>query len=399
MPRSDTDLLDPGMERELAAIDATLRGEAVEPDLADLAELTRLLHDERPRIDAGFATSLNARRERGFRPAAEAAGGGGRVPGLVARLRAFGASRPLIPAMGIAASLLIAVVVATSVIGGKDDPGSSLSATSNGESGQKEAARPAQPEAGVVQGGSGAAAAADEAALPVRRGRSVERQANLALVTAADKIDEVARKVIRTADAVGGIVVSSNIETTSSGGSATFELRVPSRRLEEALAKLSDLADVRSRSQNSQDITSTVVSARERLDEYLAERKSLLRQLANADTGNETASLKGRLRIVNGQIIAARAEMRRLNERTSYSVVRVTVEPKGHNTVIGPGGDDTWNIGDAWKDARRVLEVAAGIAIMALAIAIPFGLLGAAGGFGGRRALRRRRERALDMAA
>jgi hypothetical protein len=322
--------------------------------------------------------------------------------------------------MGIAASLLICVVVATSVIGGKDDATTTISATDSGGS-QKQAAPTTQAEGGVAQSDTtasgGGSASSDEAAppasavaatpaapsgddaLPGRRGRSVERQANLALAAAADKIDEVAAKVIRTTDAVGGIVVNSNIETTSNGGSATFELRIPSRRLEEALSKLSGLADVRSRSQNSQDITSTVVSARDRLDEYLAERKSLLRQLANADTDNETASIKARLRIVNGQIIAARAEMRRLNERTSYSVVRVTIEPKGKGSVIGPGGDDGWSIGDAWKDARGVLEVAAGIAIMALAIGIPFGLLVAAGGLGGRRAVRRRRERALDMAA
>jgi hypothetical protein len=44
----------------------------------------------------------------------------------------------------------------------------------------------------------------------------------------------------------------------------------------------------------------------------------------------------------------------------------------------------------------RVLEVAAGIAVIVLALALPFGLLGGLAWVGARAAGRRRRERALD---
>jgi acetolactate synthase regulatory subunit len=423
MRRSDdTEMFDPAIDRELAAIDATLRGEPVEADLADLAELTRLLHDERARVSDDFAASLDTQVARGFRPAGTDAGGEGRAGVLrrfAGRMRAAGRP-PLLPAMGVAASLIIAVVVATSVIGGKDEAANRDLGLTNGaptiatesapgaatsKAGSTGAAGSAQSDAAPPTGADRAMSAPVPApsggsTLPGRQARSVERQATIALTAAADKIDDVSRRVMQTTDAVGGIVVSSNIETSRNGGSASFELRVPSARLEESLAKLSKLADVRSRSQNSQDITTTVVSARDRLDEYLAERTSLLRQLAKASTANATASLKSQLAIVRQEIAGARTQVRRLAERTSYSVVHVTIDPKNGNGSVTPiSGNDHWSVADAWKDARRVLEVAAGVAIIGIALMIPVGILGAAGGFGGRRALRRRRERTLDLAA
>ena len=74
----------------------------------------------------------------------------------------------------------------------------------------------------------------------------------------------------------------SQVSTSQSGGSASFTLRIPSRRLEDALKRLSALASVASLSQSSDDITAAFVSARDRLDDARAERKALLRALARA---------------------------------------------------------------------------------------------------------------------
>jgi len=112
--KSDKTTLDPIAERELAAIDATLGGQAVDTSLADLAQLVRDLRDERPepgaafcaRLDADVAERLRARSTKGrFAPA-------------LAWLRARASRRMLLPAMGAAASVLLAVVVVTSLIGG-----------------------------------------------------------------------------------------------------------------------------------------------------------------------------------------------------------------------------------------------------------------------------------------
>jgi hypothetical protein len=63
-----------------------------------------------------------------------------------------------------------------------------------------------------------------------------------------------------------------------------------------------------------------------------------------------------------------------------------------------PGDDGPWTPGDAWRDARRALEVAAGVLIVAASIALPLGLLAALVAWGARSMRRRRRDAALDRA-
>jgi hypothetical protein len=65
------------------------------------------------------------------------------------------------------------------------------------------------------------------------------------------------------------------------------------------------------------------------------------------------------------------------------------------------GSDDAagaWTPGDAWHDALRVLEVIAGVLVIAAAVALPLLLAWLLGWLARRGVTRRRRERALDMA-
>jgi hypothetical protein len=150
---------------------------------------------------------------------------------------------------------------------------------------------------------------------------------------------------------------------------------------------------VRELSRTSQDITAVVVSARDRLDDARAERKSLLRQLANAVTVNETESIRARLHIVSREIAFARNSLHRANNRANYADVAVTLV-----TARGSSAEGAWTPGDAWHDALRVLEVVAGVAVIAGAIAVPLLVAWLLGWLARRGVTRRRRERALDMA-
>ena len=190
---------------------------------------------------------------------------------------------------------------------------------------------------------------------------------------------------------LGGFVQSSTISSQQGG---SLELRVPSDRLDTAIQRLSRLGRVRELSRQSVDITANVVSARERLSDARAERKSLLVQLANAVTVNETESIRARLEIVSREIAAARRGLRKVNNEANFANVSVALVPRA-------GGDDeggAWTPGDAFDDALRVLEVVAGVALLAAAVLLPFALVWLLAWLGYRTVVRRRRERTLDMA-
>jgi uncharacterized protein DUF4349 len=399
------------LTRELAALDDALAGRPVDPDLAALAELAVALRDDRPAPAPAFTGSLDERAERGFPAPA----------GARRRRRGVKWPRLTLPALGLAATAAIVVVVALGSLRGeitppsKESPESVPSAASGGgrsvarakpaPSGGDTAARakraPSAASGSDSAGASAPATSAPGAALaplpsspPADRAsrRSVERAAELVLATPPRGIDRAAAEILRVTDDLGGYVVSS---TVSSGASGQFELRVPESRLQTALARLSRVAKVRERTQSAHDITGAVVSARERLNDARTERRSLLRQLAKATTPNQTASIRARLRLVSGQIAAGKRDLARVRTRATRSTIAVTLVAD-RSAAAAASDDDGWTPRDALDLAVQILEFLAGAALVAVAILLPLGLVALLARLAARQATRRRRERALD---
>lgn len=406
------------LTRELAALDDALAGRPVDPDLADLGELALLLREDRPVTGDAFARALDLQAELGF-------------PRERAPKRRFGIKwlHVPMPALGIAASLLLVVGVTGVVLSQRGDDvttasrsleartpvatpesSSSSSGSDQGSSssggGSAPAGKQAAPATDDAPGSSGelstgTSSPALSTPLPPapsspnadrRQRRQVERSAELTLGAPRGEIDMAAAGILRVTDQVGGYVVSSTVSSNTGG---QFELRVPESRLSDALTRLSRVAHVRRRTQSAQDITGEVVSARARLTDARTERASLLRQLAKATTTNETASIRARLRLVSGQIAAAKRDLRGVQTRASYSSIAVSLEAERKSA--GAAADDgSWTPRDALRDAVRILEVSAGVLLVALAIVVPLGLLVLAAWMGTRVAAQRRRERALD---
>ena len=226
----------------------------------------------------------------------------------------------------------------------------------------------------------------------------MERSATLDLTVPAHEVQSTANAVVRATDRVGGIVQTSSINVgEGSPGEARFELRVPSDTLDEALAAYSKLGSVAHRTQDAQDITGAVVSAEDLLSDARAERRGLLRALGRADTRREVESIRARLRIVRADIARREAALRSVRARADLATVAVTVRGEDDGNG-GPSGeeDDGWSVGDAARDAGRLLEVAAGALIVGAAAILPLLALALAGAAAARHAVRRRRERGLD---
>ena len=410
---------DPEQTRELAAVEAALAGETVEPDLAELAELALVLRAERPRPRPEFAAELDAREREGFAsarastevPESETAEvhPSGRGARILRRVRGFWPPhvprRALPLAFGSAASMLIvATVIVSSGVLRSNGSGGSVTAPAGGV----EADQPAALQSKEAPGSVGAVGRGTEAPremvapspelppaggiAPGRRNREVESGASLTLGTATDKVEETADGVIRVTDRYRGFVLSSSISGGDDGrAGATLDLRIPARRLQAALRDLSQLAHVRSRTQSSQDVTAAVVSAKSRVNQLRAERRGLLKRLAGAETSKETASIRARLRVVNRQIASARSSLRGLRDRVRFAAVSVVVEADG-----AAKGDGTWTPADALQDALSILGVSLAIALVSVAVLIPVSLLLLLGWLGYRRNLRGHREQALD---
>jgi hypothetical protein len=354
---------------ELEAVDAALAGRYVAPEHAELAELALLLRDDRPQPAPGWATQLDRRVEAGF-------------PARPKARRQWVWLRQAAPVMAILA--VIVPIIAIAALNG--DNGGDSASSGGGSSGASTAAEQAAPAPDQpVTSDSRAPSAA-----PSVRSRKVERNVQMTLAAPRRQIDSVASQIGGITADLGGFVARSHVSTSEG---ADLQLKVPTRTLDTAVQRISKVAKVRGLSRNSQDITGAYVSARTRLSDARAERKSLLKQLANATTLNETESIRARLRDVSREISIAQNSLKRVSNRANYADVAVTVVAS-HSAATG----GAWTPADAFHDALRVLEVIAGVLLIAAAVALPLAIAWLLGWLARRGYTRRRRERALDMA-
>jgi hypothetical protein len=233
---------------------------------------------------------------------------------------------------------------------------------------------------------------------PPPNGRKIVQSASLSLGTGANHIDDVAQGIFTVVGSVNGIVDRSSVTATGApDGNAQFQLRIPSASLPRAMSELSRIANahVISRTDNSQDVNQIYVATERRLADATALRESLLKQLQNATTQGQIDSLKAQIRDAERAIGAARGDLAKLDAQINYSQVSVTVQADSAGTTGAGGG---FSIGKAAHDALRVLTVAAGVALIVLAVAVPIGLLIAFWWWVMASLRRRRRDQALDLA-
>jgi hypothetical protein len=413
MRRSEDETIDPEVAAQLDAIDATLAGDAVDPRHAELAELALLLAAGRPEPGGAFARELDGRVAGRF--GASARPGSRRVRSWMS-----------LPVLGSALAAGAAAVVAVVAIGGSGGSGVSggpiAAGGPSGAGGQRligEAKRVpttvTSAAASSASGGSithvehgapnpvfapGSVSSAALAPAPTPNGRKIVQSAQLALSAGASHVDDVAQEVFNVVGSEHGIVNSSNVTATGGlDGYAHFDLSLPSDNLSDAMGRLSRLryASVSSRTDTTQDVNGSFVAAGRRLADAQALRTALLKQLAAATTQTQISSLHAQIRDAENAIANAQADLRGLNHRVNFSSVSVTVAA----TQVAPvahGATGGFTLRRALHDAGRVLTVAAGVALISLAVLVPVGLVGLLGWWISSAARRRRREHALDLA-
>jgi Domain of unknown function (DUF4349) len=381
MRRADEFPPDDEMLATLEVIDATLAGEPVDPEHAELAELALILADDRPRPAPQFAARLDQRvQERFERPA---------------RSRPWRRLTFAPAALVVLASTIAAVFVLSS--GGSGTPvRRTLTAAPSSAASSSAASSSAASSSAVAQKRLSVAASPPPA--PAPNGHRIVQSAQLSLSTTPGRIEQVAQQIFDVVGAARGDVSHSTVTAAGgNGGFADFQLSVPSATLPQTMAQLSRLrgANVVSRTDATQDIGGSFVSANRRLADARALRTALLRQLSSAVTTQQVDSLRARIRDAEASIASDLATLRTLRRQVGFSQISITISSSPGSHPVAAGG---FTLGKAAHDAGRVLTVVAGVALIALAVLLPISVVAALVVFMWLVFRRRRREQALDLA-
>jgi hypothetical protein len=378
-----------------------------------LDELEQELRAQRPEPEIDFARRLDEWAEAGFPRDRGLGPGKATRAGALRRLWDRVASTPprrlLIPAGAVAtAAVIVGVAIDNGGVGGSDSAGVSGERTLQDQPAQ--ATQEAAPSAADSAGAGAAAppASSSESLKPVvpetlndgsggggiARGaedRIVDATARITLGADADAVQDVANGVVDVTDRYDGVVSNSEVTTDQGGARASFQLEIPYKHLDAALADLSQLGDVISRTQSGKDITAHAVRAQKDLARTLDQLRRARIELIQADTQEQRLVIKQRIASLKASANAQQAAFNGVKRQGRFATVGVDVISNG------PTGDDGgWSLGDALDDAGHVLEVIGGVALIALAILLPLSLIAALAAFAISRGRRHAREKALD---
>ena len=414
--------LDPQIERELAALDRALAGEAIDPDLESLAELALDLRARRPQPSAEAERTLDELAASGFPPRASDRLGRAsrRVSDAIGGLRAKGARR-LIPALGAATRVpgrgrgRGSPPVGSSTAGTVQvGPGARRATPSRQGTGRsssrnrhprqptrrryprrvRHAPRPSMPTSHLPLGRPPKASPqAPPAASRPRTSTSSSPPPPATSVTPPTGCSTWSATTAASCSTPTSPAAIRRSRGPSAGARASSsESRPGSCRRRWATSRTSATS---SRAPTAPWTSpSRFVSARKRIDTLTAARARLLRELGEASTIAEQQSIRARLRIVERRLAAAHDDLAKVQQRVHLVPVSVAITADEH---ADSGG--AWSIGDAFHDAGRVLTVTAGAALVAAAALLPIALLAALGVAAWRGWVRRQRGRALDAPA
>jgi hypothetical protein len=229
--------------------------------------------------------------------------------------------------------------------------------------------------------------------------RDIERSASIVLGTEPGGVTAAASQVYKAVHVAHGIVLNSSVQSGSNGATgASFELLIPSRKLDDTLATFSQIAEVRERHDATTDITKPTVGAAEELADSNASIESLLKELGNSETETEREAVETRLREERRRHAAIEGSLEHLHKRASMSEVSVRIVTDHGAGVTPPAaksGSGDWSVGDALHDAGHILTIAAGILLIALAVLAPIALILLLVWLANRFRVRRLRERTL----
>jgi Domain of unknown function (DUF4349) len=356
--------------------------------------LTAELRTMRPTPQPEFVAELDARAAAGFPRKDRGGSARGRIASWFERR-----PRRRLPALAGAAAI-VAIAVATAVVAiSEDDSASPVQDKSGGLLSYTSPAG-AGDEAMATEGASRSApvhpfASGPYAAAAARR--DVERSARIVLATEVSEVRAAAARVYETVRSYDGIVIRSSVRDGSAGqAGAVFDLLIPSGKLGAALAVFSEIADVRSRSDSTLDVTAPTIGLEERLHDARETVEELLAQRAGAETSAEREAIEAALRAERRRVASLRSRLVALQRRTHFSRVSLRIET-GAAATAGDSGD-RWGVDDALDEAGRILTIAAGVTLIGLAILAPLALIGLLAWLANRAWVRSRRERALGGA-
>jgi hypothetical protein len=320
---------------------------------------------------------------------------------LLTRLQAR--RRPLLVALPAAAAI---AVVGAGVVGlvNANRPGTvAVEARQESAGLESSAGQPVPPNAyrstpspdenaAAKQSASGAFGATDAAALTPDASRAQRYFANVTLeVENTDALSDATQKAIQATKALGGYVVTASYGAAQTGTSS-LTLRVPTDRVQDAIAQLTALGTIVSQQVQIDDLQASLDETGRRASVLNGRIATITAQLeGDAISAARRAQLEATRQSLRAELDELRRQANAVRGEARYATIQLLLQ-----TAVGesatPAAPSRFDRGV--DDAVAILAIEGLVAVYALVVLVPLGLAGA-GLWGVVRALGRRERNRL----
>lgn len=187
-------------------------------------------------------------------------------------------------------------------------------------------------------------------ALPTPADRQIIRTANLDVEV--DSVEQRSKEIEQMVEQMKGFIESSETATYNLPR-ATFHVRVPSERYQEALDKLRAMGEVTTESSSGEDVTLQVADLEARKKTLQAEEEQLRTLLGATTKIGEVLEVKDRLNQVRQEIESMDARAKTLRSLASLSTIYVTLQQK--ESITDEPKPQGW-LEEAWVSAVNGLR-------------------------------------------
>jgi ribosomal protein L29 len=203
-------------------------------------------------------------------------------------------------------------------------------------------------------------------------------------------LSDASAEAIRTTRSLGGFVVSSNVATQGAGGRADLVLRIPQRRVQDAIAQFSELGTITGQQVTVQDRQADLDRLAKQIDTLRIQLAQVRAQLAQGGLSEvDRLRLELRRQRLQGQLNQQTRQRTGIANEVALAEFSLTLQTK---RAVAVAGDS--RIDGAVGDALEVLSVAAAVGLFLLIVLAPLAAI-AVLLLLGRRSLRRREEERL----
>lgn len=230
--------------------------------------------------------------------------------------------------------------------------------------------------------------------------RIVIHTANMSIVVPEPSAS--VQEIANLANDMGGFVVSSNVfqtffsEANVSADRASITIRVPSERLDEALAAIKTGAtEIQSESISGQDVTQEFTDLQSRLRNLEAAEEQLLEIMEAATDTEDVLQVFENLRRVSEEIEVIKGRIQYLSESARLSAIAVELIPDVAAQPLNIGGwQPEGTVKEAFTSLIQALRFLGDAAIWSAICIVPIGLILGVPLYFVARGIRRRRSEA-----